>query len=85
MDTDPETLVSFSRGMTNADGVVNSNEAKTVGMEMQKLLDGGCFTDKLSLKLKCKNFNVLRKRLNVNKKKVLLEPYKLFNRLAIVS
>ena len=52
-DTDPEKLVLFSSGMTNVDGEVNCNESKTVGMEMQKLLDGGYFTDKLTLKMKC--------------------------------
>ena len=52
---------------------------------MQKLLDGDNFMSKLSLKLKCKNFDALKKKIKINKKYVVLGPYRLSNRLAVVS
>ena len=84
-DTDPNKLVSFSTGKICDDGVVNSHESRKVGIQIHKMLDGGNFTDKISLKMKCKNFSALKKKVNINNKHVVLEPYKLFNRLAIVS
>ena len=39
---------------------------------------------KVSLKFKCKNFDALKKKIKINNKDVL-GPYKLFNRLAVVS
>ena len=48
------------------------------------MLDGGNFTDKISLKMKCKFFSALKKNIRINNKRVVLEPFKLFNRLAIV-
>ena len=36
---------------------VNTNNCKTVGTTILKFLDGGIFMDKVSLKLKCKNFD----------------------------
>ena len=40
---------------------------------------------KVSLKFKCKNFDALKNKIKINNKDVVLEPYKLFNRIAVVS
>ena len=47
-------------------------------MDMQAKIDGGDFTSTLSIKQKCKNFDNMKKRLRVNNKDVILQPYNYF-------
>ena len=50
-----------------------------------RLLEGNNFKSQVCLKLKCKNFDSLKKKVKINNKSVVLKPYKLFNRQAVVS
>lgn len=84
-DTDPEKFVSFSTGMICTDETVNTDKFTVVGIRIHLLLDGGDFTSKVSLKLKCKNFDALKKTVRINNKEDVLEPFRLFNRLAVAS
>ena len=52
---------------------------------MMPLLDGGDFTSKFSVKMKCKNFDVLKQRVKVNNKAVILVSFKLFQRLSLAA
>ena len=84
-DTEPKKFVSFSSGVMCSDNTVNTICSTAVGIKMQKLIDGVNFMSKVSLKFKCKNFDALKKKIKINNEDVVLEPYKLLNRLAVVS
>ena len=83
VETDPQRLVSFSTGKICIDETVNCYLSDDLGMKMLESIDGGNLTSRVSLKLKCKNFDVSKKLLKVNNKEVILAPYLIFQRLPI--
>ena len=84
LQCDPEKLCSFSLGYICTSNEINTPEAELIGRKMLTLLDGGTFSSKLPMSLKCKSFDFLKKSVKVSNKKVVLEPLKLFNRLMII-
>ena len=60
VETDPQKLVSFSTGEIYMDETVNCYLSNDVGMKMQESIDGGNFTSKISLKLKCNNVDIFK-------------------------
>ena len=82
---EPDKLISFSSGLMSSDGIVNACDSEGVGLMILSSLDGGNFTDKFPNKLKCKNFDALRKTVKINKRETVLQPLMLFTRLALVS
>lgn len=73
-------------GIVYEDDKVNCYLATDVGVTLQSEIDGGDFTSyKLALKKKCGNFESLKKPLKINNKAVVLEPYKLFQRMSVAA
>ena len=89
LDQEPDVLMSFSTGLFSKEGEssgeVNPDCALEVGTEIQQSLDGGCFTDKMSTKIKVKNLSYLRKSVKVSEATVVVDSLKLFNRLIAIA
>lgn len=86
-DRENGQLVSFNTGLISVLGTdqVNADMAEDVGRELQKLLDGRSFKDKMPTKEKVKPLSHLKKAVKVKDKKIILDNLKLFNRLMIVG
>lgn len=88
-DQEPGTLISFSTGLSSRIGDhtadVNPDSANKVGEAMQKALDGMSFITPMQTKKKVKNLSCLRKPVKVSDTSIVIDSFKLFNRLILIT
>ena len=84
---EPDELISFNTNLISSKGKddVNCEDFWNVGEDIQKTLDGGNFTQKISIKAKVKNLSTLRKKVKVGDTMVYIDNLVMFNRLSLLT
>ena len=84
---DKNKLISYTTGLIShkEKDDVNPEQCLSVGLALQKELDGLTLVDKMRVKGEVTNLCQLKKTVKLNDRKVVIDSMKLFNRLILIA